>query len=443
MGRGGDLALVDVDAGDGVAGVGEAGAGDEAAETRMGGGELQWRAPGIPGTLARERRRQRDRGEVWCPPMTHGSIPFLALKDAYLELRAELDAAIARVLQSGQYILGGEVEDFEHEYAQYVGAKHCIGVGNGLDAITLSLVAHGIGPGDEVLVPSNTFIATWLGVTHAGATPIPVEPDWGTYVVDAARLEAAITPRTRAVIPVHLYGLPVDMPAIRELCRRRSLVLVDDAAQAHGAAIEGTPIGGFGTTTTWSFYPGKNLGAFGDAGAITTDDDTIAASLRRLRNYGSSEKYIHDERGFNTRLDPLQAAVLRVKLKHLDSWNGRRQRVADRYAAALGNLPDIRLSLVPAGRRHVFHLFVVRTARRDALRAKLEAAGISTLIHYPRPPHLQLAYADSGPFPEMRETVRAAQEVLSLPIGPQLSDEHTDAIAAAVREFLAVPPRGP
>jgi len=305
----------------------------------------------------------------------------------------------------------------------------------------LSLIAHGIGKGDEVLVPSNTFIATWLGATHAGATPIPVEPDFATHLVDAARLERAITPRTRAIIPVHLYGLPVDMPAIRELCTRRGLVLIDDAAQAHGAAVGATRIGGFGNTSTWSFYPGKNLGALGDGGAITTDDDAVAGRLRQLRNYGSSVKYIHEVVGFNTRLDPVQAAVLRVKLEHLEAWNARRRQVADGYQRGLGGVGDLQLPRVPEGRLHAYHLYVVRTARRDALQRHLEASGIGTIVHYPRPPHLQSAYEKAGIDPAgFRATAGAAGEVLSLPIGPHVSDQQRDAVCEAVRAFFRETP---
>jgi dTDP-4-amino-4,6-dideoxygalactose transaminase len=365
------------------------------------------------------------------------NVPFLSVKDAYVELKEEIDAAVARVLESGHYILSPEVESFEREFAEFVGARHCIGVGNGLDAITLSLLAHGIGKGDEVLVPSNTFIATWLGATHAAATPIPVEPDFATHLVDAARLEWAITPRTRAIIPVHLYGLPVDMPAIRELCTRRGLVLIDDAAQAHGAAVGATRIGGFGNTSTWSFYPGKNLGALGDGGAVTTDDDAVAARLRQLRNYGSSVKYIHDVVGFNTRLDPIQAAVLRVKLKHLETWNTRRRRVAESYVRTLSGVGDLQLPRVPEGRLHAYHLYVLRTARRDALQQHLEGCGIGTIVHYPRPPHLQSAYREAGlDAGRLGATARAADEVLSLPIGPHVSDQQLEAVCGATRVFF-------
>lgn len=364
-----------------------------------------------------------------------GVIPFLSLADATAELRVELDEAIARVVSSGHYIGGPEVEAFEAEFAAYVGAKHCVGVANGLDALTLSLLAMGVKPGDEVLVPSNTFVATWLGATHARAVPVPVEPDFATHVLTPEACAERITPKTRAVLPVHLYGLPVDVAGFQTLANERGLLLLEDAAQAHGATVHGTRIGGFGTTATWSFYPGKNLGALGDAGAITTDDAALAARLRLLRNYGSTQKYVHDAVGFNSRLDPLQAAVLRVKLRHLDVWNARRDAIARRYLAELSGVGDLRLPVVPAGRASSWHLFVVRTGRRDALRAHLERDGIGTLIHYPIPPHEQRAYASQVRL-ALHETSREAKELLSLPMGPHLALEDAGRVAASVRAFF-------
>ena len=363
-------------------------------------------------------------------------IPFLSLADATAELRAELDAAIARVLSSGHYIGGPEVEAFETEFAEYVGAKHCVGVGNGLDALTMSLLAMGVNPGDEVLVPSNTFIATWLGATHARAVPAPVEPDFATHVISPEACARALTPKTRALLPVHLYGLPVDVAGFQRLAKERGLLLLEDAAQAHGATVNGVRVGGCGTTATWSFYPGKNLGALGDAGAITTDDAELAKRLRLLRNYGSTEKYVHDAVGFNSRLDPIQAAVLRVKLKHLDAWNARRAAVAQRYLTELAGVGDLRLPVVPAGRTSSWHLFVVRTAKRDALRAHLERDGIGTLIHYPIPPHEQRAYAGQVPL-ALHETGLEAKQLLSLPIGPHLSLDDAGRVAASIRAFFA------
>jgi dTDP-3-amino-3,4,6-trideoxy-alpha-D-glucose transaminase len=364
-------------------------------------------------------------------------IPFLSLKDATAELREELDAALARVLSSGHYIGGPEVEAFEAEFAAFVGAKHCIGVGNGLDAITMSLLAHDVPRGAKALVPSNTFIATWLGASHAGVMPVPLEPDWSTHVLDVAAVERALTPEVRAVLPVHLYGLPVDMPALNRICEARGVAIIEDAAQVHGATVGGQRVGSFGTAT-WSFYPGKNLGALGDAGAVTTNDNDVAERIRRLRNYGSQVKYEHEAIGYNSRLDPLQAAVLRVKLRHLDAWNARRARVAGLYLERLAGLEGLTLPTLPSGRTHAWHLFVVRTTRRDALRAHLDQAGIGTLIHYPKPSHLQGAYVAAYGHERERlsQTALAAEQVLSLPIGPHLSLDEAGRVADSVRSFF-------
>ena len=365
------------------------------------------------------------------------NIPFLDVGATYHELREEIDQAVGRVLAGGWYILGSEVEAFEREFAEYLGVKHCIGVGNGLDALHLALKARGLGPGDEVLVPSNTYIATWLAVSYCGATPVPIEPDEATYNLDPARLEAAITPRTKAIVPVHLYGQSADMAPIMALAERYGLWVLEDAAQAHGATYQGQPTGGLGHAAGWSFYPGKNLGAFGDAGAITTNDDQLAEQVRMLRNYGSKVKYYNEVAGFNSRLDEIQAAVLRVKLKHLDEWNRRRQEIAAFY---LQNLAGTGLTMptVPATNEHVWHLFVVRSPRRDALQKHLQAAGIGTVIHYPVPPHLQKAYQElelpEGSFPISEALHR---EVLSLPMGPHLTEAQAAAVVKAVRQFQA------
>lgn len=347
-------------------------------------------------------------------------IPFLDLGATYRELKPQIDAAVARVLEGGWYILGPEVEAFEAEWAAYCGAGFAVGLANGLDALTLALRALGIGPGDEVIVPSNTYIATWLAVSGVGARPVPVEPDPLTHNIDPNLIEAAITPRTRAVMPVHLYGQPADLQPILEIAKRHGLRVIEDAAQAHGAAYRGRRLGGHGDIVCWSFYPGKNLGAFGDAGAITTNDADLAERVAMLRNYGSREKYVNELPGVNSRLDPLQAAVLRVKLKVLDDWTERRRAIASAY---LEGLKDSGLILphVPEWAAPVWHLFVVRTDAREQLQAQLAKAGIGTLIHYPIPPHMQSAYADLGfeakAFPIAR---RLAQEVLSLPMGPHL-----------------------
>ena len=270
-------------------------------------------------------------------------VPFLDLRAAYLELKPEIDAAIARVLDSGWYILGPEVEAFEAEWAEYCGASHAVGVGNGMDALTLALRALQIGPGDEVIVPSNTYIATWLAVSAVGATPVPVEPDLATYNIDPALIPAAITPRTKALLPVHLYGQPADLDPILAIARQHNLAVVEDAAQAHGARYKGCRIGAHGDVVCWSFYPGKNLGALGDAGAVTTNRADLADRIRVLRNYGSREKYVNELQGVNSRIDPIQAAVLRVKLKVLDEWNARRCRIAALYSQELASLSLIHI----------------------------------------------------------------------------------------------------
>lgn len=364
-------------------------------------------------------------------------VPFLDIGEQVRELRTEIDAAISRVLSSGWYVLGPELEAFESEWAQYTETKHAIGVANGLDALHLALHAMGIGPGDEVIVPSNTFIATWLAVTHAGATPVPVEPDEATYTIDPARIRAAITPRTRAIIPVHLYGHPADMDPILEIARRDKLFVLEDAAQAHGARYRGRKIGGHGDAVTWSFYPGKNLGALGDGGAVTTNNPELAERLRTLRNYGSRVKYHNEVVGYNSRLDEIQAAVLRVKLRSLDDWNNRRRQVAEIYMYALHGLP-LGLPAVQGWAHHVFHLFVVRTPLRERLKAHLKEAEIDTMVHYPIAPHKQSAYAGLmnlklGPLPV---ACRVHDEVLSLPMGPHLHADHRVRIIDGVRGFF-------
>jgi dTDP-4-amino-4,6-dideoxygalactose transaminase len=307
-------------------------------------------------------------------------------------------------------------------------------VGSGLDALELILRAMEIGAGDEVIVPSHTFIATWLAVSRTGAVPVPVEPDERSFNIDPDRIAAAVTPRTRAIIPVHLYGRPADMDVVSRVARAHGLRIVEDAAQAHGASCKGRPVGSLGDAAAWSFYPGKNLGAFGDAGAVTTGDDALAERVRLLRNYGSQAKYRHEAVGFNSRLDPLQAALLRVKLRRLAGWNACRRTIARFYLDALADCGGLVLPQAPEGYDPVWHLFVVRCARRDALQASLEAAGIQTLIHYPIPPHLSGAYAGRrfGPLPIAE---RIAESVLSLPMGPHLCDRDAGAVVAALRAF--------
>ncbi|WP_240098628.1 DegT/DnrJ/EryC1/StrS family aminotransferase [Thermomonas flagellata] len=360
-------------------------------------------------------------------------VPFLDLKAPHQELQAELDAVWARVRDSGWYILGPEVEAFEQEYAEYCGVRHCVGVANGLDALHLALRAMDVGTGDEVIVPSNTYIATWLAVSQCGATPVPVEPDPATHNLDPDRIEAALTPRTKVILPVHLYGQPADLDPILAIARRHGLRVLEDAAQAHGARYKDRRVGAHGDAVAWSFYPGKNLGALGDAGAVTTNDDTIADRLRVLRNYGSRVKYVNEVQGWNSRLDPLQAAILRVKLAHLDAWNARRVEIAALYLRELADC-GVRLPQVPEWSQPVWHLFVIRHPQRDGLQQRLAEAGVDTLIHYPIPPHRQQAYAAQG-WPEAAFPIaeQLAGEVLSLPIGPHLSPDQAQQVVAAVR----------
>ena len=361
------------------------------------------------------------------------TVPFLDLGAAYCELQAEIETAVLASLRSGSYIGGQELEAFEQEFSAYTETRHCVGVANGLDALHLALLAMGIGAGDEVIVPSNTYIATWLAVSQCGATPVSVEPIESTYNIDPNRIEAAITARTKAIIPVHLYGQPADLDPILAVARKHGLGVLEDAAQAHGVRYKGRRIGGHGDVVAWSFYPTKNLGALGDAGAITTNNPDLADRIRVLRNYGSREKYVNEVQGYNSRLDPAQAAALRVKLKVLDAWNTRRAEIASRYTTALAGTALV-LPTVPAGAEPVWHLYVVQHGQRDALQKALADAGIGTLIHYPIPPHLQRAYAHAGyvegQFPISE---KMAQRVLSLPIGPQLDDAGVDAVIAAVK----------
>ena len=361
--------------------------------------------------------------------------PFLDLKRINAAFDIAIRAGIARVIDAGWYILGEECAGFEHEFAAFCGSRHCIGVANGLDALTLILRGYGIGPGDEVIVPSNTFIATWLAVSQAGAQPVPVEPDPFTHNIDPARIAAAVTPRTRAIMPVHLYGQPADMAPILEIARRHGLKVIEDAAQAHGARYQGQRAGSLGDAAGFSFYPGKNLGALGDGGAITTSDDELAARLRMLRNYGSSIKYHHEVAGVNSRLDEIQAAVLRAKLPALDADNAARRAVAAQYREALAGTP-VQLPQVIPGAESAWHLMVVATVRRAELQAALSRAQIGHLVHYPTACHLQPAYAGPG-WPALPIAERLQGEVLSLPIAPYLSPDDVAEVAGVVRAALA------
>ncbi len=364
--------------------------------------------------------------------MNH-QVPFLDLQRLHHELRGPLLAAFQRVLESGWFVLGPEVEAFEAEFAQYCGVKHCVGVGNGLDAIHLLLRAYGIGEGDEVLVPSNTFIATWLAVSQCGAIPIAVEPRADTYNIDPTGLASAITARTRAIIPVHLYGQPADMDAINEVAQQHGLIVIEDAAQAQGALYKGRRAGALGDAAATSFYPGKNLGALGDGGAVLTNDAQIAERVRQLRNYGSKVKYVHDGLGFNSRLDEMQAAFLRVKLNLLDDWNAQRSTVAAKYSY---RLQDSRLVLpyVPNWASPVWHLYVVQSPERDALRAHLQRRGIATVIHYPTPPHQQFCYANSTHL-DLPVAETLSDQVLSLPISPLMTPHEVEHVVEAIYSF--------
>jgi len=363
-------------------------------------------------------------------------VPFLSFQPQHIPIREEVLAAVARVYDSYWYVLGEEVKQFEADYSAFSGAKHTIGVANGLDALVLSLRALEIGPGDEVIVPSNTYIATWLAVTQVGATPVGVEPDPATSNLDPTLIAAALTPRTRAIMPVHLYGQACRMTEIMALATAHNLHVVEDNAQAQGATFEGRVTGSFGILNGTSFYPGKNLGALGDAGAITTNDSALDQRVRVLRNYGSQQKYYNEVVGYNSRLDELQAAVLRTKLAYLAGWTAQRREVAALYDRHLAGIAGLRLPHTALGATHVYHLYVVHHARREAVQQHLTAQGIGSMIHYPVPPHLQQAYQTlgfaPGSFPIAEEL---ANTCLSLPIWPGMTESHVAAVAAAVQSF--------
>ena len=366
------------------------------------------------------------------------NIPFLDLKETYLELEGDIDAALKSVLARGWYILGENVRCFEEEFADYCGCSHCIGVGSGMDALELLLKACGIGPEDDVIVPANTYIATVLAVSRVGARPILVEPDPNTCNLDPLRIKPALTPHTRAVLAVHLYGQTADMTRIREICQKYGLLLLEDAAQAHGATHRGIKAGALGDGAGFSFYPGKNLGAFGDGGAVVTNNRDVAEYVRVARNYGSEKKYYNAIKGVNSRLDEVQAAVLRVKLRHLDQWNQRRSEMAALYLERLNDQDgELTLPHVEEGNQHVWHLFTVRSPRRDELRAYLEKKGIHTLIHYPVPLYKQDAYNEflhlAGHYPI---STAISKQILSLPMGPHLSTEAALYVCEHVNQFF-------
>lgn len=362
-------------------------------------------------------------------------ISFVDLAAQYQTIKTEVDAAIASVIQNTAFILGPEVRKFEEEFAQFCETKYAVGVDSGTSAIELIMRALEIGPGDEVIIPANTFIATALGVSFTGAKPVFVEPDAETYNIDVTRIEAAITPRTKAIMPVHLYGQTADMDPILDIAKKHGLFVVEDACQAHGARYKGKRAGSMGIASAFSFYPGKNLGAYGDGGGITTNDEKILAKLHRLRDYGQSEKYHHDELGYNRRLDSMQAAILRVKLRYIDSWNQARRDHADYYSKLLSGTKYV-TPIVPAYAEPIWHLYVIQTEQRDMLMKFLSGMGIYTGIHYPIPIHLQGAYKDlgykTGDFP-LTET--QSQKIVSLPMFAELSDEMVKYVVDGLLKF--------
>lgn len=365
------------------------------------------------------------------------SIAFVDLKRNLETIRGEIERAVQGVLESGAFILGREVTEFEQEFARYCGAKHCIGVASGTDALKIALKAHGIGPGDEVITAANTFIATVLAISDCGAKPVLVDCSRESYTMDPSAIERVVTPRTKAVVPVHLYGQMADMSGIMEVARRRDLAVIEDACQAHGAEEGGVRAGAGGAAGCFSFYPGKNLGGYGDGGAIVTNDPALAERIRLMRDYGQRVKYRHEFKGYNSRLDSLQAAVLRVKLRHLDEWNAKRRQVAAWYRELLAGTDGITLPAEKSPAAHVYHLFVVRVGRRNAVLEQLKKNGISCGIHYPIPVHLQEAYTElgykKGAFPI---TEAASEEVLSLPMFPELTRDETGFIATSLREAV-------
>jgi dTDP-4-amino-4,6-dideoxygalactose transaminase len=367
-------------------------------------------------------------------------VPFVDLVAQYQSIAEEIDRAFHEVTASAEYILGARVQAFEEEFAQFVGAEHAVGVGNGLDALRLGLLALEIGPGDEVIVPANTYIATALAVSEVGADVVLADCDPATYNVDPDAVAAAVTSRTRALLPVHFTGQAAEMRPLLDLAASNDLAVVEDAAQAHGTLYEGRPCGSLGNLACFSFYPGKNLGAYGDAGMVTTNDASVAERTRRLRNYGERAKYDHVVKGVNSRLDGLQAAFLSVKLAHLPAWNEARLGHADEYGAELAGVGDLVLQKRAPASTHVYHLFVVETAERDALREHLTERGIQTGIHYPIPIHLQEAYRDLGLGPgAFAQAERLARQSLSLPMYPELTSAQIGTVTAAVREFFDSP----
>jgi len=367
--------------------------------------------------------------------MQKNSVPFLDVRWTYSTLKDEIDLAIAKVLTSGNFILGEDCELFEQEFARFVGAKYCVGVANGLDAVFLSLKAAGVDEESEVIVPAHTFVATWLAVSMCGAKIVPVDISPITYNLIPEEVAKKVTKRTKAIIPVHLYGLPSDLVKFQELSKNLGIPLVEDAAQAHGAHINGKKIGSSDGLVAWSFYPGKNLGAFGDAGAVTTDNKELADSLRTLRNYGGQFKYVHDQKGFNSRLDEIQAAILRVKLRHLDEWNLARSKIAEIYSNELSGLPMI-LPTQPNGYGHVWHLYVIQVVNRDDVKTELIKLGIEAGIHYPTPIFHQNAYRSEFINFHSETAERVAKTCLSLPIGPHMTERDAHIVCDGLKQIF-------
>ncbi len=371
--------------------------------------------------------------------MTNSSIKisYLDLKAQYQSIKPEIDGAIARVLDSGQFVLGSEVAEFEQEFAAYCGASHCIALNSGTSALHLALLAAGVGPDDEVITVPFTFVASVAAVAYTGARPVLVDIDAQSFTMDVSAIEAAITPRTKAILVVHLYGQPADMDPITEIARRHGLVVIEDAAQAHGAKYKGRPVGSIGDIACFSFYPGKNLGAYGEGGAVTTSNPEYARTIRMLRDWGQDAKYHHVLRGFNYRMEAFQGAILRVKLRHLEQWTEARRALAGKYNELLGD-SEVERPKEMSWARHVYHVYTLRSRDRDGLRAALQEDGIQTGVHYPVPVHLQPAYADlgygRGAFPRAEA---AADQVLSIPLYPELSQRAVAEVATAVNKAAA------
>lgn len=366
-------------------------------------------------------------------------VKFLDIGATYRELQKELDTAISKVLKGGWYILGEQVKQFEKNYAEYIGVKYCIGVGNGMDALELLLRAYDVGPGDEVIVPANTYVATVLVANLVGAKPVFVEPDKDTFNMDPLKLEKAITKKTKVVMPVHLYGQTADITSIKKICKAHNLILIEDAAQAHGAEHKGKKAGALGNAAGFSFYPGKNLGAYGDAGAVTTNSEKVAEYVSMARNYGSKIKYYNIVKGFNSRLDELQATILDVKLKHLDDWNDRRREIASYYLQNINQDKNLafKLPVEAKNNKHIWHVFVIQTKKREKFMSYLMEKGIETLIHYPVPPYKQEAYKEYNSIASRYPiTNQMAEEVVSLPIGPHLDKKSTEYVCEVTNQFI-------